>query len=202
MNGEGRGLWDWYNFVVAHGELEASIGYLGETVEYDFSDLSDARMYREERNRRTLRGRVILNGGFLVVLAGLLYDSWKNFSVVSGMFALVSSVSAVVAATDRPFGKASYTSLVLKLHPGWIGIREEYERRRSFPKPFTEFVRFRQVRAIRWQAEGCTVEYGRLFTRRMFIDRRLLGQEGAVEALEDWAKLHGLRIEGAVPVIA
>ena len=187
---------------MAGGGTERSIGYLGEIVEYEFRGADDARLYREERNRRALPGRILGLSCFFLLGGGLLYYSWLSFGLPYSLMTATGLLASLAVSNERRFGKTRYTRLVLNMRPGWIGFCEEFERRKPKRSPFTELVRYRAVRMVRWQADGCVIEYGRLVRRRMFIDRRLLAQEGAVEALEQWAEQHRVQIEGAAPTFA
>ena len=187
---------------MAHVAAESLQGVLGATFEYAFTDAGDARAYKVERRRRIkwrderqLAGVAALCITLVVYYAAI--GGWTNASVA------VLLLGLFVFMPDLQWRLLNrYTRLRLTVHPGWIGIAEESNRKQLFSRPFSDLVRASRVKSIEWQDGSCLIRRKWFVFRPTYIDGRLLAQEGAIEAICEWANRNDVGMNGTVPILA
>ena len=188
---------------MAHVTADSLRGTLGTTIEYVFTGPADVKVYRTARRER-LRWRDEKTFVFLSLIAFLgliligLSLGWNSGALVG--FSIGSVLTYFLPETLKLC--SSLIRLKLTLHPGWIGFAEKRNLKVPFSLPFTDMIRTNRVKTIEWLDGNCLIRRKWSSFRPIFIDGRLLAQDGAIDAICEWALQHGIAVNGIVPILS
>ncbi len=175
--------------------------YLGNTFEYLFNsnlETSDYRSVQLAKIRKRLLNTFVVFFAVAVLLAFYL-ESQEPRALVKILptyltIGFISLLGQWQHSTKRIIG------LGLMFHPGWIGKSEIFNYKNGVKGRLTARIRVKHISVLQWVADGCWVETPRLKQRGTLIDGRLLRLPGAVRAFEEWAQVHGVKVEGVSPL--
>lgn len=171
--------------------------YLGETVVWTFGNDDERKRYIRPQmsSEASLFYLSAIPVFFCVVLLALGFLS-RYLLIVAGVAMLV--YAGVLLRRGRP----KLAALELGLLHKRLTLVEVYDRPGLFRRRVLASHRASTVESMGWVTKGCHVEFKglTLHERPVVLPTGLFSTQKAIDALYEWARVHGITIDGVPPL--
>lgn len=169
------------------------------TLVWIFHDDEERRMYLSTAKNKDAGafGLTVLGGMFAVALVAAIAKSVFFLLVLLVGVPFVAQLHRAWVAVRFPL-----TTLRVQCKPGSVRMTENYGEanrwrdRVIFDRPLSS------IRSATWVAGGCFLEHKGVIAgeRGITLPMRLFPSQAAIEGFTQWAKDHGLTVEGVPPL--
>lgn len=172
--------------------------YLGETIEWKFTNEDEWRSYIKSRRRYPYNH---LTMALLVVALPFAVFGFGYGTLTIVPIVLLGCLAVQVwrAWVDH---KYRLTSVEVRLHPGLVMVVEHYGRPSLLRDRRVEVHRVGSIKSVQWIQAGCyfALRSTSLRARSLLLPAALFKSAAEVGALYAWAEHHGITIEGPAPI--
>lgn len=177
--------------------------YLGETIEWKFTNEDEWRSYTRTRPFPIVSpGPTSVALGLAMLWFAFQPNDWLLQLIVLSLILLFGHAGLVIVWQKYNNWRFGLRSVSVRFHPGWIKLREHYGEPNSFRDVVAQFHRVKKIEVVHWVAAGCKIGLKRrnLVRKSFLLPVSMFRSEADLDALYSWAEHHGITIEGPPPI--